>query len=158
MADSSKMPKKKFRRAAPRDDVGSGQDAAPPKRPPVRPAATKGGTEALDFDQITRSHQESLFTYMRALDTRGEGLSRKFVTDLKAALRHYGVKSLKPSRKLKEALLWIGKSHSRVDQQVPAVISILERRLDAIESLASTRDVNFRNLLDRLVSASLGRG
>jgi acetyl/propionyl-CoA carboxylase alpha subunit/acetyl-CoA carboxylase carboxyltransferase component len=104
-----------------------------------------------------RSHQESLFTYMRALDTRGEGLSRKFVTDLKAALRHYGVKSLKPSRKLKEALLWIGKSHSRVDQQVPAVISILERRLDAIESLASTRDVNFRNLLDRLVSASLGR-
>ncbi len=103
------------------------------------------------------SHQESLFTYMRALDTRGEGLSRKFIEDLRAALGHYGIDKLRPSRKLKEALLWINRSHTRVEHQIPVILSILERRLEGIEALISTSDVEFRTLLDRLISTSQGR-
>ncbi len=105
-----------------------------------------------------RSHQDSLFTYMRALDTRGEGLSRKFTDDLSAALRHYGVEKLEPSRKLKEALLWINRSHSRVDHQIPAVLSILERRLEGVASLLTNgNNVDFRTLLEKLVTTSQGR-
>jgi acetyl/propionyl-CoA carboxylase alpha subunit/acetyl-CoA carboxylase carboxyltransferase component len=104
-----------------------------------------------------RSHQDSLFTYMHALENQGEGLSRKFIDDLKAVLAHYGIKKLKPTRKLKNALLWINRSHSRVEHQVPAIISILERRLEALTALAETSDTDFRDLLDRLISSSQGR-
>ena len=104
-----------------------------------------------------RSHQESFFTYMRALDARGEGLSRYFVNDLKRALAHYGIEELKPSRNLEETLLWLIKSHSRVEHQLPAVVAILEHRLNEIEPLIKTAADDFRDLLERLISVSQRR-
>jgi acetyl/propionyl-CoA carboxylase alpha subunit/acetyl-CoA carboxylase carboxyltransferase component len=104
-----------------------------------------------------RSHQESLFTYMRALDSKGEGLSRTFIRDLKRALRHYGIEDLDPSQALEEALLWLMKSHSRVDHQLPAVVFILGRRLNEIDSLINRSESEFRSLLERLISVSQGR-
>jgi len=104
-----------------------------------------------------RSHQESLFTYMRALDAKGEGLSRTFIRDLKRALRHYGIQELEPSRRLEEALLWLFKSHTRVEHQIPAVIFILGRRLNEAEALIKKSGSEFRGLLERLISVSQGR-
>ena len=105
----------------------------------------------------TRSHQESLFTYMRALDARGEGLSRSFIRDLKRALGHYGITELEPSRRLEEALLWLFKSHSRVEHQIPAIVYILGRRLNEIEALINTSNSGFRSLLESLIAVSQGR-
>jgi biotin carboxyl carrier protein len=104
-----------------------------------------------------RSHQESLFTYLRALHAKGEGLSRTFVDDMKRALAHYGIEDLEPSHPLEEALLWLVKSHSRVEYQIPAVIAILERHLNEIDPPVRTSDDDFRDLLDRLISVSQGR-
>lgn len=120
-----------------------------------QPAAV---TDRSGLPSITiRSHQESLFTYMRALETRGEGLSRAFVDSLRKALAHYGVDHLRPSRKLKAALFWIHRAHSRVEHQVPVIIAILERRLHALDQLIGQTDDDFRLLLDRLISCSQGR-
>ncbi len=107
---------------------------------------------------VTRpSRQQSLFTYLRALELKGAGLSRQFIEDLKRALSHYGIDDLKPTRRLEEALLWIHKAHSRVERQIPAVLSILERRLRHIDALLKYADDELRVLLERLVNASRGR-
>ncbi len=120
-----------------------------------QPAAAAGTT---GLRTMTRpSRQLSLFTYMRALELQGAGLSRFFIDDLKRTLSHYGIDSLKPTPALEEALLWIHKAHSRVSQQIPAVLSILERRLRHIDALLDSADDDFRALLDRLIDASLGR-
>ncbi len=111
-----------------------------------------------DTPEITqRSPQESLFTYMRALEARGDGLPTAFVDKLKRALAHYGVDSLEPGPALEEALLWIHKSHMRVNDQLPAIISVLEQRLRHVDLLQPGADEGFRLLLDRLVLVSEGR-
>jgi acetyl/propionyl-CoA carboxylase alpha subunit/acetyl-CoA carboxylase carboxyltransferase component len=106
---------------------------------------------------IRRSPQESLFTYLRALDACGEGLSPQFVGELKQALAHYDIHDLMPSPALEEALLWIHKSHSRVQHQIPAVISVLEQRLKHIEQLRPLTGEEFRTLLERIVAVSRNR-
>ncbi len=103
---------------------------------------------------IQPSPQQSLFTYMGNLEQKGSGLSRHFIEDLKRALEHYGIDDLEPTRQLEEALLWIHRSHSRVDQQIPAVLSILDRRLRHIDALLESADEEFREVLDRLVEVS----
>jgi len=106
---------------------------------------------------IQPSPQQSLFTYMRNLEQKGSGLPRHFIDDLERALIHYGIDDLEPTRQLEEALLWIHRSHSRVEQQIPAVLSILDRRLRHIEMLLESADEEFREVLDRLVEVSGGR-
>lgn len=120
-----------------------------------QPAAV---TDLSGLPSVTiRSHQESLFTYLRVLESRGEGLPRKFIDDLNTALSHYGVSSLKPNRKLKDALLWINRSHSRVDHQVPVVLFMLERHLAHLNGSVQTGDQDLLALLDRLIISSQGR-
>ena len=64
------------------------------------------------------SPEAYLFSYLRMLETRGEGLPPAFVDALRRALAHYGVRTLDRSPELEESLLWIYKSHQRVEQQV----------------------------------------
>jgi acetyl/propionyl-CoA carboxylase alpha subunit/acetyl-CoA carboxylase carboxyltransferase component len=99
----------------------------------------------------TPSAEAYLFSYLRMLDTRGEGLPPSFVDNLRRALAHYGVTTLERSPGLEDGLLWIYKSHQRVEQQVAPVLFLLERRLQRIAD--STHHVNgdFRNLLDRMI-------
>ena len=47
-----------------------------------------------DDEVRVRSPQEHFFAYLRSLDADREGLPRRFVTDLRRALAHYGVQSL----------------------------------------------------------------
>ena len=54
-----------------------------------------------------------------------------FVERLRRALAHHGVTSLERSAALDESWLRIYRAHQRVHEQVPLVMRILERRLDA---------------------------
>ena len=62
------------------------------------------------------SAESHLFTYLRTIETRGEGLPPRFIDSLRRALAHYGVHSLDRSPELEESLVWIYKSHQRVEQ------------------------------------------
>ena len=102
------------------------------------------------------SAEAHLFSYLRMLETRGHGLPPAFVSALQRALAHYGVRTLDRSPELEETLLWIYKSHQRVEQQIASVVSILERRLRCIQKLSPQAEDSFRTLLDRMASMTNG--
>jgi acetyl/propionyl-CoA carboxylase alpha subunit/acetyl-CoA carboxylase carboxyltransferase component len=102
------------------------------------------------------SAEAYLFSYLRLLDTGGEGLPPGFVAALRGALTHYFVTSLDRSPALEETLLWIYKSHQRVQQQIAPVMSILERRLANVAPLSAHQGEALRTLLDRLIAMSNG--
>jgi acetyl/propionyl-CoA carboxylase alpha subunit/acetyl-CoA carboxylase carboxyltransferase component len=102
------------------------------------------------------SAEAYLFSYLRALDTKGEVLPPAFIAALRRALAHYGVRSLDRSPELEESLLWIYKSHQRVKQQIAPVLRLLERRLQNVEVLAPQAGEPLRTLLDRMISLSYG--
>ncbi len=97
-----------------------------------------------------------LFSYLRMLDTGGHGLPPAFVGALERALAHYDVWTLDHSPKLEESLLWIYKSHQRVEQQIAPVVGVLERRLRRVEKLSPQSEGAFRTLLDRMASMTNG--
>lgn len=101
------------------------------------------------------SSESYLFSYLRALDMGGQDLPSAFVNSLRRALAHYGVQSLDRSPRLEESLLWIYKSHQRVDEQVAPVLEILKRRLRGIEIAATQADESLRAILDRMISVTL---
>jgi len=101
------------------------------------------------------STEAYLFAYLRALDTKGEGLPPAFLAALSRALAHYGVHSLDRSPRLEESLLWIYKSHQRVEQQIAHVCALLERRLHQPRIPGPDGDT-LRALLDRVVSITNG--
>ncbi len=98
-----------------------------------------------------------LFSYLRMLDTQGEGLPQDFIRALSRALAHYGVRTLDRSPELEESLLWIYKSHQRVDQQIATILGILEGRLQRVQPLTPNADESVRTFLDRLVAMANGR-
>jgi acetyl/propionyl-CoA carboxylase alpha subunit/acetyl-CoA carboxylase carboxyltransferase component len=98
-----------------------------------------------------------LFAYLRMLETSGEGLPSVFVSALRRALSHYGVKSLERSPKLEQSLLWIYKSHQRVESQIPLVLAVLESRLRCVEAQAPSTRQSLRELLDRMIAVSNGQ-
>ncbi len=103
------------------------------------------------------SPEAYLFSYLRMIETRGDGLPPGFVDALRRALAHYEVRTLERSPELEESLLWIYKSHQRVEQQVALILGVLERRLACQETLPVQAGDSFRVLLDRLISTSNGR-
>jgi len=98
------------------------------------------------------SAEARLFSYLRMLETGGEGLPASFVNALRRALAHYGVQSLDRTPALEESLLWIYKSHQRVERQLAPVMGVLERRLRRAPSLASHAEDSLRTLLDRMIA------
>lgn len=102
------------------------------------------------------SSEAYLFSYLRILDTRGEGLPPSFVAALSRALAHYGVETMERSPELEDSLFWIYKSHQRVEQQVALILGVLERRLAHVESLRAQAEPSFRTLLDQIISFTRG--
>jgi len=102
------------------------------------------------------SAEAYLFSYLRMLETGGETLPPAFVSALQRALAHYGVKTLDRSPELEESLLWIYKSHQRVEQQVAPVVGILERRLHCAQTLSPQAEDSLRTLLDKMASLTNG--
>jgi acetyl/propionyl-CoA carboxylase alpha subunit/acetyl-CoA carboxylase carboxyltransferase component len=103
------------------------------------------------------SAEAYMFSYLRMLDTGGEGLPPAFVRSLRRALAHYGVQNLDRSAQLEESLLWIYKSHQRVEEQIPVILHALERRLQSVPALTSQSQESLRMLLDRIVSITTGQ-
>ena len=101
------------------------------------------------------SAELQLFTFLRTLDTSGEGLPVGFRDALLRALTHYGIPTLERSPELEQSLLWIYKSHQRVEQQTAAVFRILEQRLARVD-IGSSAVPEFRTLLDRMISITRG--
>ncbi len=106
-----------------------------------------------DVGEQSHSFHEDLLTYLRSLDRRGEDLSSSFLGGLRQCLGHYGIRDLEPTPALREALFWMAKAQQRIGDHVPAVQSILDRRLEQIERIAFSPGDNFRSILDQLVSA-----
>jgi len=98
------------------------------------------------------SAETYLFSYLRTIDTEGGALPAAFIGALRRALAHYGVRSLDRSPQLEESLLWVYKSHQRVEQQIAPILEVLQRRLDRAAVLAPQADESFRVLLDRIIS------
>ncbi len=103
------------------------------------------------------SSGEYFVTYLRTISSRGAGLPASFLEKLRRALGHYGSDSLEPTPALRGRLLWIYKSRQRVEQQVPVIVAILERRLAHAASLAHKAGQEFLAILDRLITASENR-
>lgn len=102
------------------------------------------------------SAEIQLFTYLRTVDTQGDGLPAAFMDALRRALAHYGVHTLERSPELEQSLLWIYKSHQRVEQQTAVVRAILERRLAEAEGFPANGEASFRTLLDRIIAVTRG--
>ena len=89
--------------------------------------------------RISPAAEANLFAYLHLLDTRGDGLPPAFVDALRRALAHYGIQiSRSDSPRLEESLLWIYKSHARMEQQIAPVLGLLERRLRELKSSRRT--------------------
>ena len=73
------------------------------------------------------------------LETAGEGLPPAFVSTLRRALSHYGVESLDRSPELEESLLWIYKSHQRVEQKIVPVMGVWNGACGTFRALLRTR-------------------
>src|SRR5271165_4214401 len=102
------------------------------------------------------STEAYLFSYLRMLDTHGDGVPPDFVAAVRRAVGHYGVANLDRSPELEESLLWIYKSHQRLEQQVAPIMGVLQRRLARIAARPLPADEAFRTVLDRMISITRG--
>ena len=103
------------------------------------------------------STEAYLFSYSRMLETHGEGLPPAFVEALRRALGPLWRKTLDRSPELEESLLWIYKSHHRVERQVAPIVALLERRLALRRGPGATaRTSRSGRLLDRLIAITRG--
>ena len=103
-----------------------------------------------------RSAETYLFSYLHMLETRGKGLPTAFVDALRRAMVHYGIQTLERSPELEECLLWLCKSHHRVEQQTASIVGLLERHLQRVEASVPRSDEAFRKLLGRLIHTTRG--
>lgn len=100
------------------------------------------------------SAEACLFSYLRMPTAGVEALPNHFVDALRRALAHYEVTTSDTSAKLKESLLWICKSHQRMEQQVACVVDILDRRMRHIKFEEPGAEGDFRALLDRIIAVT----
>ncbi len=103
------------------------------------------------------SGQESLRSYLRTIEAGGEGLSASFVTGIERALAHYGVEGLERTQALEEALVFLHKSQRRARAVAEQVFGVLERKLQFSDAFLHFATPEFREILDRLIDATLGR-
>jgi acetyl/propionyl-CoA carboxylase alpha subunit/acetyl-CoA carboxylase carboxyltransferase component len=101
-----------------------------------------------------RSPREHFRSYLHSLDVELEGLPQTFVARLTRALAHYGVRELERGPELEEAVYRIFLAHQRAPSQVPAVMALLDQRLQHAEALPEALRDEFHETLDRLIVAA----
>jgi acetyl/propionyl-CoA carboxylase alpha subunit/acetyl-CoA carboxylase carboxyltransferase component len=104
--------------------------------------------------ELLRSPQDYLHGYLRSLDAERAGLPERFKTSLERALRHYGVESLERTPALERACYRLFLSQERAEASRAAVTTILDHRLERAESLVGNVGDEFREVLDRLITAT----
>jgi len=107
--------------------------------------------------EFMRAPADPLPLYVRTLDPGNESLPAAFVDDLRRALSHYGVGTLERTPELEDAVFLMFRSHQRTGRQVPAILAILDRRLEQVDQLREAVGSSGRDLLDRLVLAAQER-
>ncbi len=117
------------------------------------PAAEREEFEEEEGERV-RSPREHFRTYLHSLDLEREGLPEAFRDRLARALARYGVRDLERSPELEEAVYRIFLAHQRAPSQVPAVLALLDRRLQHADALPEPLRDEFRETLDRLIVAA----
>ncbi|WIM92903.1 carboxyl transferase domain-containing protein [Actinoplanes oblitus] len=114
--------------------------------------------EAADTDDPAAggSGREHLLAYLQWLDPDRAGLPYEYRERLARALSRYGVTGLDRTPALVEAVVWLTRSLHRIDEIVPAVLAILDRRLRHRGALLHLVDDDTRARLDRLAAATRG--
>ena len=105
-------------------------------------------------DGLDTSAQEHVLSYLQWLDPDRAGLPDPFCAQLRNMLGRYGVDGLERTPALEEAVVWMWRSFRRADEVVPAVTSLLERRLRDRDLLADRTGPELRALLGRLAVAT----
>jgi len=103
--------------------------------------------------EATRSPREYLHAYLRSLDVEAEGLPAVFRAKLVRALAHYDVHDLARTPALEEAAHRIFRAQDEVPAQLPAVLALLDRSLDA-PALPVELAEELRETLDRVIIAT----
>jgi acetyl/propionyl-CoA carboxylase alpha subunit/acetyl-CoA carboxylase carboxyltransferase component len=109
-----------------------------------------------ELETRVHSPREFFHTYLHSLDPEREGLPESFKTRLTGALRHYDVKGLEHTAELEQAVYRIFLSQQRIDNQLPVVMGLLERWLEAGETAEHVLE-GVEEVLDRLVVATQAR-
>ena len=117
------------------------------------PATEREELEEEEGERV-RSPREHFRTYLHSLDLEREGLPETFRARLTRALAHYGVHDLERGPELEEAVYRIFLGHLRAPSQVPAVMALLDRRLQHAEALPERLREEFHETLDRLIVAA----
>ncbi len=117
------------------------------------PATQREELEDEEGERV-RSPREHFRSYLRSLDVEYEGLPETFRARLTRALASYGVHDLERGPELEEAVYRIFLAHQRASSQVPAVMALLDRRLQHAEALPEPLREELRATLDRLIVAA----
>jgi acetyl/propionyl-CoA carboxylase alpha subunit/acetyl-CoA carboxylase carboxyltransferase component len=104
-----------------------------------------------------RAPEEHLLTSVRTYETGGEGLPPAFLDRLLRVLRRHGIDELAPTTEVEDALMRLYRSQQRLDEMLPAIAAILDRRLAHREELLDRAGAEQRELLDHLVASTAGR-
>ncbi|WP_168582916.1 carboxyl transferase domain-containing protein [Gephyromycinifex aptenodytis] len=101
--------------------------------------------------------QEYFIAFLQWLDADRAGLPARYRVRLERALARYDVSGLEHSSQLESAMLWMFRSFSRVPALVPAILVVLERRLQHHEEFQAFLAPADRERLERLAAAAQGR-
>ncbi len=115
-------------------------------------------TETMPDDALMASStQEYLLSFLQWMDADRAGIPDSYRARLETALARYGVVGLDRTPELAAAVVWMFRSFARVEELVPVVAAILERRLLAGAVLVPLADAAMRARLSRLATATQGR-
>ncbi|MDQ3608714.1 MAG: ATP-grasp domain-containing protein, partial [Actinomycetota bacterium] len=117
------------------------------------PATEREELEEEEGERV-RSPREHFRSYLHSLDVEREGLPETFRARLARALARYGVHDLERGPELEEAVYRIFLAHQRAPSQVPAVMALLDRRLQYADALPEPLRDAFHETLDRLIVAA----
>ncbi|MDQ3647220.1 MAG: ATP-grasp domain-containing protein [Actinomycetota bacterium] len=117
------------------------------------PATEREELEEEEGERV-RSPREHFRSYLHSLDVEREGLPEAFRDRLTRALARYGVHDLGRGPELEEAVYRIFLAQQRAPSQVPAVMALLDRRLQHAEALPEPLRDEFHETLDRLIVAA----
>ncbi len=109
---------------------------------------------SVDYDTSPHEH---VLAYLQWLDAERAGLPERFRAQLRKMLARYGVDGLDRTPALEQAVVWMWRSLGRADEVVPAVTTLLERRLRDADLLSEPPPTAQRTLLGLLAQASQAR-
>ena len=116
-------------------------------------ARNRPSSEEEEADQQVHSPREHFHAYLHSLDVEREALPENFRGRLSRALLHYGVTDLEPGPALEEAVHRIFLAQQRIADQLPPVLTLLDRWLTSVPAPTATR-AEVADVLDRLVVAT----